>query len=117
VSIDALGNRVTCRNSVECLRKRGRHVQVGLMLGQEKDALLPMNLVIAKELEILGSHGMPAHDYGAVFEMIRSGSVQPKLLVRKTISLDQAPAENRGDEPVQQPRGNGNRYFLICGCP
>lgn len=93
VSLDALGSRATCRNSVECLRKRGRHVQVGLMLADEREALIPMNLVIANELEILGSHGMPAHAYRAVFEMIRAGSLQPKMLVRKTVSLDQVPAE------------------------
>src|SRR4029077_1255697 len=82
-----------CRNSIECLRKRGRHVQVGLMLADDRDAIIPMHLVIAKELEILGSHGMPTHAYGAVFEMIRAGKLQPKQLVCKTISLAQAPAE------------------------
>lgn len=93
VSLDALGSRATCRNSIQCLRKRGRHVQVGLMLADDRDALVPMNIVIAKELEILGSHGMPAHAYEAVFEMIRAGRLQPKQLVRKTVALEQAPAE------------------------
>jgi alcohol dehydrogenase len=93
VSLDALGSRATCKNSVECLRKRGRHVQVGLMLAAEREAVVPMNLVIARELEILGSHGMAAHQYGAVFEMIRAGTLQPRLLVKKTVALDQAPAE------------------------
>ena len=48
---------------------------------------------LVKELEIRGSHGMPAHAYGGIFDMIRAGSLQPKQLVRKTIALDQAPAE------------------------
>jgi alcohol dehydrogenase len=63
------------------------------MLAEDRNALLPMNLVIAKELEVLGSHGMPAHDYGTVFEMILAGKLDPKRLVHKTIALDQAPAE------------------------
>lgn len=92
-SLDALGSRATCYSSVRCLRKRGRHVQVGLMLADDRDAPLPMNLVIARELEILGSHGMPAHAYPPMLEMIRSGKLQPGRLVRRTISLDQAPAE------------------------
>lgn len=33
VSMDALGNKVTCFNSIESLRKRGRHLQVGLTVG------------------------------------------------------------------------------------
>jgi len=40
VSMDALGSAVTCRNSILCLRKRGRHVQVGLMVGDHRDRSL-----------------------------------------------------------------------------
>ncbi len=93
VSLDALGSRVTCRNSIQCLRKRGRHVQVGLMLADDRDAPLPMSAVVAKELEILGSHGMPAHSFAPIFEMIRAGKLQPRRLVRKTVALEQAPVE------------------------
>ncbi len=55
VSIDALGHPTTSRNSVRCLRRRGRHVQIGLTLADHSDVPIPMNEVIARELEILGS--------------------------------------------------------------
>ncbi|MCD6285485.1 MAG: zinc-dependent alcohol dehydrogenase family protein [Anaerolineae bacterium] len=90
VSIDALGSRETCRNSVLCLRKRGRHVQVGLMVADYKDALIPMNLVIAKELELLGSHGMQAHQFPGMLDMILSGRLQPKRLIGGTVSLEES---------------------------
>jgi alcohol dehydrogenase len=93
VSLDALGSRETCRNSILCLRKRGRHVQVGLMLAGDREAPLPMAEVIANELEILGSHGMAAHAYGPLLDMIRAGRLRPRQLVRKTVTLDHAPAE------------------------
>jgi alcohol dehydrogenase len=93
VSLDALGSRETCGNSVRSLRKRGRHVQVGLMLAGDRESPVPMDLVIARELEIRGSHGMAAHAYGPMFEMIRAGKLQPRRLVQKTIALDEAPAE------------------------
>ncbi len=96
VSLDALGSVETCRNSIICLRKRGRHVQVGLMLADYKDAPVPMNLVIAKELEILGSHGMQAYEYPPMLEMIRAGKLDPKALIRKTVSLAQSPVELQG---------------------
>lgn len=35
VSIDALGSPVTCFNSIANLRKRGKHIQVGLMLADQ----------------------------------------------------------------------------------
>ncbi len=93
VSIDALGSGITSRNSVRCLRKGGRHVQIGLTLGDEADVSIPMNEVIAKELEIVGSHGMPAHRYADLLRMITSGVLRPGRLVGQTVSLEEAGAE------------------------
>jgi alcohol dehydrogenase len=89
VAVDALGSAETCRNAVLSLRKRGRQVQVGLMVADYKDALIPMNLVIAKELEILGSHGMQAHAYQPMLDMILSGKLQPRRMIGETITLEQ----------------------------
>jgi alcohol dehydrogenase len=91
ISIDALGSQVTCFNSISCLRKRGKHIQVGLMTGDHKHPKIPMDKVVAHELEILGSHGMQAFRYSDMFEMIKSGKLKPELLVGKTISLEEAP--------------------------
>ena len=93
VSIDALGSQETCFNSVACLRKRGKHIQVGLMTGNHKHPKIPMDRVVAHELEILGSHGMQAFRYTEMFEMIKTGKLKPELLVGKTISLNEAPPE------------------------
>ena len=93
VSIDALGHPLTCFNSVANLRKRGRHVQVGLMLADQRHPVVPMDKVIANELEILGSHGMAAHNYVAMLDLIRVAELHPEKLVEKTISLDEAGAE------------------------
>lgn len=93
VSIDALGSPATCRNSIKGLRKRGRHVQVGLLLADERDTPVPMDQVIAKELEIYGSHGIPAHAYGPMLDMIAAGKLSPARLIGKTITLAEAPAE------------------------
>ena len=91
VSLDALGSRETCRNSILGLRKQGRHVQVGLMVGADGETPLPMPQVIARELLIVGSHGMPAHDYPQMLAMLRSGQLQPQELVSRTIALEEAP--------------------------
>lgn len=92
LSIDALGSAATCFNSIAGLRKRGRHVQVGLMVGSEARAPVPMDLVVARELEILGSHGMAAHDYAAMLASVVEGRLDPGRLVGRTITLDEAPA-------------------------
>ena len=91
LSLDALGSQETCFNSVSCLQKRGKHIQVGLLTGDHKHPKIPMDKVVANELEILGSHGMQAFRYPAVFNMIQNGKLKPELLVGKTISLEEAP--------------------------
>jgi alcohol dehydrogenase len=91
VSIDALGHSTTCFNSIACLRRRGRHVQIGLMVGQHAHPRIPMDKVIAHELQILGSHGMQAFRYDALLEMIRANKLAPQKLIGRTISLDEAP--------------------------
>jgi len=90
VSIDALGSRATCFNSIACLRKRGRHVQIGLTLGGDSDPPIPMSQVIGRELEIVGSHGMQAFEYPAMLKMIEDGQLQPNRLVGERVSLSEA---------------------------
>ncbi|KRS13733.1 alcohol dehydrogenase [Roseovarius atlanticus] len=88
VSLDALGHPTTFFNSVSCLRKRGRHVQVGLLLADQATPPAPMAKVIGDELEILGSHGMQAHRYGAMLTMIQSGALSPEKLIGNRITLE-----------------------------
>ena len=90
VSLDALGHPDTCFNSIASLRRRGKHVQVGLMLGDHSTPRVPMSRVVAHELEILGSHGMPAHRYDVMLPMILSGKLRPELLVGREISLEES---------------------------
>ncbi|MFJ8978698.1 zinc-dependent alcohol dehydrogenase family protein [Streptomyces sp. NPDC102282] len=92
LSLDALGSPVTCAASVRSLRRQGRHVQVGLLPSAAGDPVVPMARVIGLELEILGSHGMAAHAYPPMMDMVRAGTLRPDLLVTSTIPLDAAPA-------------------------
>jgi alcohol dehydrogenase len=93
VSIDALGSTTTCLNSIASLRKRGKHVQIGLMAGQHSHPAVPLGPVIGNELEILGSHGMQAHRYPAMLAMIETHKLQPEKLIGRTISLAEAATE------------------------
>jgi alcohol dehydrogenase len=93
VSIDALGSAETCVTSIECLRRRGRHVQVGLLLAGERSVAVPMARVISRELRVFGVHGMAVRHYDALLRAVSAGVVRPGDLVAKTISLDEAGAE------------------------
>ncbi len=93
VSLDALGSPATCRNSILSLRKRGRHIQIGLLLGLESDPPVPMSQVIARELEIKGTHGLQARGYVGMLDLITRGRLHPEKLLGKTISLSQVGPE------------------------
>ena len=103
VSIDALGHPVTCFNSIKNLRRRGRHVQVGLMLGEDATASIPMAQVIGHELEIYGSHGMQAWRYDAMLAMLTAGKMKPQQLISKRISLEEAVPALMGMDRSQTP--------------
>ncbi|MDH3813624.1 MAG: zinc-dependent alcohol dehydrogenase family protein [Acidobacteriota bacterium] len=91
VSIDALGSAITSTNSILSLRKRGRHVQVGLLAGDDHRPRLPMEYVISKELEIVGSHGLQAHRYEEMLGLISTGQLEPQRLIGNTVPLEAAP--------------------------
>jgi len=90
VSIDAFGSTDTCYNSIANLRKRGRHVQIGLMAGDDSHPSIPMELVVANELEIVGSHGMQAYKYEGMLQMISDDKLRPQQLIGQTIDLQRA---------------------------
>lgn len=93
VSIDALGHSETFQNSIRGLKKRGKHIQVGLMTGEHEIVSLSMPEIIANELEILGSHGMQAHRYPEMLEFIRSSKISMDQMISEVINLEHLPAQ------------------------
>lgn len=92
VSLDALGSADTAVASVRCLRRRGRHVQVGLLFGSAATPPIPMDLVTAHEMEIHGSHGMAAHEYPRMLSLVADATLRPDRLVGRVIGLAEAGA-------------------------
>ncbi|MFI5892892.1 alcohol dehydrogenase catalytic domain-containing protein [Actinoplanes sp. NPDC051513] len=106
VAIDAYGSAATAMASVRSLRRGGRHVQVGLMLGDNARAPLPWDLVVAHELSIVGSHGMAAADYPAMLDLVVSGKLNLRRLVGSTIPLAEAgTALMAMDDPIARAGG------------
>lgn len=93
LAIDALGEPDILMNSILSLRKRGCHIQIGIMKTGSHRPAVPIDCIIARELKIYGSHGMQAHRYPQMLEMIASGRLKPALLIGKSVPLNQAPAE------------------------
>jgi alcohol dehydrogenase len=89
ISVDALGSVATATSAIKSLRRRGRHLQLGLLPSSDGQTPLPMGRVIGWELDLLGSHGMSAVDYPRMLRMIAEGFLKPDLLVERVISLEE----------------------------
>jgi alcohol dehydrogenase len=90
VSVDALGSEQTCTDSILSLRRRGRHVQIGLLPPVDGHPRVPMARAIAWELDLLGSHGMAAVDYAGMLALIEQGRLRPQDLIERVITLEEA---------------------------
>jgi alcohol dehydrogenase len=90
ISIDALGHPDILVNSISSLRKRGKHIQVGIMESGQHQSPIPIDKVIARELEIIGSHGMQAHRYPEMLQMIGDGWLRPEQLIGAIVTLEEA---------------------------
>ena len=88
VAIDAAGFPSTCEHAVHCARRAGRMVQVGLPIGG-KPPQIPMGLVAARELELVGSHGFASDDLPILMNMIAEGRLDPLQLVERYVSLEE----------------------------
>lgn len=90
VALDAVGSEATSADALLSLRRRGRHVQVGLLPPVDGRPRVPMDRVIAWELDVLGSHGMAAADYPEMMSLVAAGTLQPELLVERIVGLEEA---------------------------
>ena len=108
VSVDAIGSAQAVQSALRCLAPRGRHVQAGLLPDEVR---LDLTALIGRELQWLGSHGMPAHAYPPMLARVVSGELRPDRLVSRVIGLDEVPgalaAMSAGSPPgvtVVQPQ-------------
>jgi propanol-preferring alcohol dehydrogenase len=90
VSIDALGRAFTFHQSIQSLRKRGRHVQVGITSQEERGQVaLPADMLVLMEWEVVGSLGNPHPRYAELLALVARRKLRPARLVTREIALDE----------------------------
>lgn len=89
VSAECLGTAATWMPSILSLRTSGRLVRMG-MTGEDERGILPIpaDLIVGKELTIVGSNGMQARCYPEMLRMVESGKLNPASLVSQEVSLE-----------------------------
>ena len=93
VSVEALGIPATVNASLHCLRRRGRHVQVGMPVGHTARIEVDMSAVYQGNLAMFGTRGMPSWRYPSLFALIAGGAVDLSPLVAREVALSDVSAE------------------------
>jgi D-arabinose 1-dehydrogenase-like Zn-dependent alcohol dehydrogenase len=91
VSVDALGIATTCLNSIMSQRKRGRHLKIGHTTQAEKGFVaLPVDMIVAMELQFIGTIGMQPRRYNSMLNMVESGKLRPGEMVTNVFPIEKA---------------------------
>ena len=88
VTIDAIGSQSVVQSALRSLRPRGRHVQIGLL---PEPITLDLSFLVFRELAWLGSHGMAAHSFPRLLDIVGSAALRPQQLITRVIGLGAAP--------------------------
>lgn len=93
VSVDALGIADTCVNGILSLAKSGRHLQIGITTKNEAGYIrLPVDVMVYKELQMIGSLGMAPHRFASMMPLIAQGKLTPEAMVSSEIALSEVEA-------------------------
>ena len=90
ITIDAVGASSIIESGLSILKRRGKHIQVGLMPASLGQPVLPMHKVIAHELELIGSHGIQAFRYRDMFTFLEKSNIALKELITREVDLEGA---------------------------
>ncbi len=85
IAMEVVGAAPTVDLAVRSVRKGGRVVLVGNLA---PNVPLPLQIVVTRELDVLGSCAI-AGEYPEALEAIASGSIRVKPLITAAVSLDQ----------------------------
>jgi alcohol dehydrogenase len=89
ISVDGLGIRTTCLNSINSVERTGTHVQIGITTSEEEGRIdMPIDYMLHSEIDCITAKGFQPHRYGEIFRLMHEGKIHPEKLVTKHVSLD-----------------------------
>lgn len=89
LAVDALGSSATLLPGLLALRKGGRVAQIGLTSQEDKGQVtIPVDIMVNKELSIVGSLGNPHSGYPELLNLVAAGRLNPTALVSRQVGLE-----------------------------
>ncbi len=86
--IDAVGDTRLLPRSLRFMRRRAKYLQVGLIPNQKVP--LPMEMIVAREIQIIGSHGIQSTKYQEMFAFIENHHLDVSRMIRHRHDLSSA---------------------------
>jgi alcohol dehydrogenase len=90
VAVDISDNKLLLASELGAVATLNAGAVSNLAGGDSNKPRIPMDKVLANELQVVGSHGMQAHRYVEMLEMISAGRLSPEKLIGRTIGLDES---------------------------
>ena len=107
VAFEFIGVNTTVQKAIECVRKGGKAILVGLITGNFQANGF---LTVAKEIDIRGVWTSVKQDYPHIIELVRSGKVDLSRSITHRLSLAEI---NRGLEILESREGNPLRIVVM----
>ena len=85
VAVECAGNARAVVSALECLRKHGQYLQMGL---QGSDMQLRFDIVAYKELKITGALSSRDVSWRSAIDLIRKGQIKPEACISHILPLD-----------------------------
>ncbi|WP_049904068.1 alcohol dehydrogenase catalytic domain-containing protein [Halococcus agarilyticus] len=89
ISVDGLGVRTTCLNSINSVEPTGTHVQIGITTSEEEGRIdLPIDYMLHAEIDCITAKGFQPHRYDEIFRLMHNDKIHPDELVTKHVGLE-----------------------------
>ncbi len=86
IAFEAVGAGVTCRQTLEVTRDRGSVIWIG---NSAKMVEIDMQMVVTRELRVLGSYGMTSQDFRRTLQMLADGVIPTELIIDRRARLSE----------------------------
>lgn len=105
--VDAFGDPFALEHGLGTLRRRGKYIQVGLIPDTVGKPQTSFEKLVAHELEIIGSHGIQAHEYQALLDFVQEKIIDFEPLIKGFVTLE------KGAELLQKDDGPDSAGIVI----
>lgn len=86
IAFEAVGASPTCQQTIEVTRDRGQVIWIG---NSAKMVEVDMQLIVTRELRVLGSYGMTTQDFRRSLQMLADGAIATEHIINRRASLSE----------------------------